>query len=507
MAKAKQKRPSPNGKKPAKIAANTNGNSSERNEKKTKKSLKTKKGSLLSLPVCVVVATMSFLVGICTPPLLTISDHRSPPILQSMKSFISAITKSSIPSLPIKPFASNKSKGEDTSSFTIYKANARVECTPENLANFLHDYPERGLHIACIKPSREDKSSLSVSIYNGAVSDRMDMHSVEKNWDSLKSLLVRRLGLSRSNNKPQRWGIFTSHGEKIANADANPKRKSSYLRRVVESELIVIIAGGTWIWPGVRVGFERTVSLNSFMPSVDFVKKDSHKTALAANDTIVLETLSLVPLLLSVKNFLSTDECDHIQTTSEPKMKYSGVSLKDGDKGKAASEWRTSQTAFLYSKGDPILEHLDERVARLARIPVQHQEQVQVLRYGHLEKYDSHHDYFDPRHYKNSPDIQKMTDYGEKNRQVTVFWYLSDVEEGGETIFPRSGGAAPPRSNKDCSKGVKVKPEKGKVIIFYSLHFDGEPDEYSLHGACPVKDGIKWAANKWIWSAPMGFVS
>lgn len=34
---------------------------------------------------------------------------------------------------------------------------------------------------------------------------------------------------------------------------------------------------------------------------------------------------------------------------------------------------------------------------------------------------------------------------------------------------------------------------------------EGELDEYSLHGACPVEEGIKWAANKWIWNKPTGF--
>lgn len=26
----------------------------------------------------------------------------------------------------------------------------------------------------------------------------------------------------------------------------------------------------------------------------------------------------------------------------------------------------------------------------------------------------------------------------------------------------------------------------------------GELDEYSLHGECPVKKGVKWLANSWI---------
>ena len=83
----------------------------------------------------------------------------------------------------------------------------------------------------------------------------------------------------------------------------------------------------------------------------------------------------------------------------------------------------------------------------------------------------------------------------------------SDVEEGGETVFPRFGGGPPPRNMSDCSIGLKVKPTRGKVIIFYSLKPDGSLDPLSLHGACPVKKGIKWAANKWVWNLPIEFGS
>jgi prolyl 4-hydroxylase len=53
---------------------------------------------------------------------------------------------------------------------------------------------------------------------------------------------------------------------------------------------------------------------------------------------------------------------------------------------------------------------------------------------------------------------------------------------------------------------LKVKPEKGKVIIFYNMLPNGKGDPLSLHGACLVEKGIKWAANKWIWNHPMMFV-
>ena len=38
--------------------------------------------------------------------------------------------------------------------------------------------------------------------------------------------------------------------------------------------------------------------------------------------------------------------------------------------------------------------------------------------------------------------------------------------------------------------------------MFYNVGADGDLDETSLHGSCPVVKGQKWAANKWLHSMP-----
>ena len=90
------------------------------------------------------------------------------------------------------------------------------------------------------------------------------------------------------------------------------------------------------------------------------------------------------------------------------------------------------------------------------------------------------------------------------------FNHTSKVPAGGETNFPRAhGGADLPNTNDNCGdRGLSVAPQKGKVIVFYSLKPDGSGDTFSLHSACPVKDGgTKWAANKWVWNQRKGFVA
>lgn len=239
------------------------------------------------------------------------------------------------------------------------------------------------------------------------------------------------------------------------------------------------------------MGYKRPVDLYSIMPG------EAPESAYVNNTrTVVLETISLQPLVLSVEGFLAPFECDHIQEVATPSMQYSDVALKDHDQGKDASNWRTSQTAFVPGEDDVFLD-LEYRTASLVRIPKDHQEDLQVLRHGLTEHYVAHHDYFDPASYSQDPETLDWIQCGRRNRLATVFWYLSDVAQGGETAFPNAAGHD---TKNHCENGLMVKPQRGKVIIFYSLTARGDMDDRSLHAACPIKEGIKWAANKWVWS-------
>ena len=71
-------------------------------------------------------------------------------------------------------------------------------------------------------------------------------------------------------------------------------------------------------------------------------------------------------------------------------------------------------------------------------------------------------------------------------RILTFFLYLSDVEEGGETNFPRLN--------------LSVKPRKGKAVLWPSV-LNEDPtkqDTRTDHGSLPVIKGTKYAANSWI---------
>lgn len=117
-----------------------------------------------------------------------------------------------------------------------------------------------------------------------------------------------------------------------------------------------------------------------------------------------------------------------------------------------------------------------------------------VLRYNHLQRYESHYDVFDPESYGPQPSM----------RIATVLTYLSGAEEGGETVLPLEGKEGLSRlkaksfSYKDCTIGLAYKPKAGDALLFYSIFPNGTFDRRSLHGGCPVISGEKWVATKWI---------
>ncbi|MBA0595944.1 hypothetical protein Gorai_012793, partial [Gossypium raimondii] len=79
----------------------------------------------------------------------------------------------------------------------------------------------------------------------------------------------------------------------------------------------------------------------------------------------------------------------------------------------------------------------------------------------------------------------------------------SDVEEGGETIFPAAKGniSSVPWWNElsECGKqGLAVKPKMGDALLFWSMRPDATLDPSSLHGGCPVIMGNKWSSTKWM---------
>ncbi|KAE8736168.1 putative prolyl 4-hydroxylase 3 [Hibiscus syriacus] len=204
------------------------------------------------------------------------------------------------------------------------------------------------------------------------------------------------------------------------------------------------------------------------------------------------EVLSWEPRAFIYHNFLSKEECEYLINLAKPHMaKSTVVDRKTGQS--RDSRVRTSSGMFLRKGQDRIIRVIEKRIADFTFIPVENGEGLQVLHYEVGQKYDAHFDYF----------ADKFNTINGGQRMATVLMYLSDVEEGGETVFPAAKGnvTAVPWWNElsECGKqGLAVKPKMGDAFLFWSMRPDAKLDPSSLHVGCPVISGNKWTSTKWL---------
>lgn len=204
------------------------------------------------------------------------------------------------------------------------------------------------------------------------------------------------------------------------------------------------------------------------------------------------EVLSWEPRAILYHNFLGKEECEYLINLAKPHMAKSTV--VDSATGKSKdSRVRTSSGTFLNRGQDKIIRSIEKRIADFTFIPAEHGEGLQVLHYEVGQKYEPHFDYF-------------LDEFNTKNggqRIATVLMYLSDVEKGGETVFPASkvNSSSVPWWDElsECAKaGISVRPRMGDALLFWSMRPDAELDPSSLHAGCPVIQGDKWSATKWM---------
>ncbi|CAI9777508.1 unnamed protein product [Fraxinus pennsylvanica] len=215
------------------------------------------------------------------------------------------------------------------------------------------------------------------------------------------------------------------------------------------------------------------------------------KTGEDSLTSIPFQILSWNPRALYFPNFASAKECKSVIEIAKTRLEPSSLALREGETAENTKGIRTSSGMFISASEDKtgILYQIEEKIAKATMIHRTHGEAFNVLRYEIGQRYHSHYDAFNP------------AEYGpQKSQRIASFLlYLSDVEEGGETMFPLENGL-----NMDATydyrkcMGMKVKPRQGDGLLFYSLFPNGTIDPTSLHGSCPVIKGEKWVATKWI---------
>jgi prolyl 4-hydroxylase len=209
---------------------------------------------------------------------------------------------------------------------------------------------------------------------------------------------------------------------------------------------------------------------------------------------LTLKAISCAPRAFAIEGFLSDVEADHILEIVQRRN-----DLIRSTTGGHLSETRTSRTTWIPRASDAVLDAVFRRVAdtlRLdeallrPRLPGEHaeldtpyslNEDLQIVHYAKGQQYTAHHDFGFPKGLPDSP-----------SRSINLCMYLNDVEQGGQTSFPRW-------RNAETTGPRNMTPKKGTAMIFYMVNPDGNLDDLSHHAALPVIEGEKWFSNLWIW--------
>ncbi len=184
------------------------------------------------------------------------------------------------------------------------------------------------------------------------------------------------------------------------------------------------------------------------------------------------------PLVLTIDNFLTLDECNHMIQISKPKMSKSLVS---NEKEGVESAGRTSFNAWIKHDYDEITLSIGRKIASIIGIPLKNAESYQVIHYDINGEYRNHYDSWD---HNGSEKTLRCMKYGGA-RLKTALVYLNDVEEGGSTFLNRLN--------------IDVLPRQGKLLIFENTYLGTNiKHPLSEHAGMPVIKGDKYAFNLWF---------
>ncbi|SES17554.1 2OG-Fe(II) oxygenase [Psychrobacillus sp. OK032] len=174
------------------------------------------------------------------------------------------------------------------------------------------------------------------------------------------------------------------------------------------------------------------------------------------------------PLIVVLGNILSNEECDELIRLSKDKMKRSKIGTT-----REVNELRTSSSTFIEESENEIVARVEKRISSIMNIPIEHGEGIQILQYTPGQEYKAHYDFF-----------SSTSKVAHNNRISTLLMYLNDVEQGGETFFPKLN--------------FSVSPKKGMAVYFEYFYDDQNLNDLTLHAGAPVITGEKWVATQWM---------
>ena len=193
------------------------------------------------------------------------------------------------------------------------------------------------------------------------------------------------------------------------------------------------------------------------------------------------------PIIYTVDDFLTDEECQHFINVAKPNLKRSGVTGYDQEnkrKDKYDFKHRDSSQHWIKPGSDDIVDAVHERVSNAVQMPKENSEKFQVMHYAVGQTFRAHMDAFDNK----SPSYKDYLKNGGQ-RILTAMVYLNDNVVGGETEFTKIRHY--------------VKPKKGMLLVWHNC-FKGTDKRtpMSMHSGRTVKAGEKWAFSLWYRQRP-----
>ncbi len=253
-----------------------------------------------------------------------------------------------------------------------------------------------------------------------------------------------------------------------------------------------------WIWDNVRrgsqkrelaqilleKGFDESLIITEFsMPDILEKIKDAPPALEIENLTTKFgaEKLSDKLNIFKIKNALTEDQCVRmIQVIRNRCQKSSVIDYDNG--GNKISDFRTSSTAHLFRKSDPVIDEIEDAISKIINIPEKYSEQIQGQYYKVGEEFKPHFDSFFPLTEQQRRELEL---HG--NRTWTAMIYLNDTPKGGHTKFTEID--------------LETKPETGTMILWQNTK-DGSNIPESKHWGMPVEEGEKFILTKWFREKP-----
>ena len=179
--------------------------------------------------------------------------------------------------------------------------------------------------------------------------------------------------------------------------------------------------------------------------------------------------------IFTIPNFLTGEECDYLCNHIENNNTRSTVAGLGSEKS-VYNEGRTSSTSTI-PDNDPKFQTINNKMYDELGISSEYSEPTQGQIYLEGQYFNYHNDYFEGDSYTNHC-------LASGQRTWTFMLYLNDVEEGGETEFPRLN--------------QKISPTKGTAIVWKNSDGTGSENPASHHSGLAIVKGKKVIITKWF---------